>query len=362
VSVSFPLPPGSTIGILGGGQLGRMLAMAAARLGFDVAILDPDPDSPATRVAAKAIVAAYDDPEGLAALAAASDVITFEFENVPSKALQALSAAGAVVAPDARALAIAQDRLAEKTFLNEAGAPTVGFAAVDSAEDLRTALASLGHPLLLKTRRGGYDGKGQTWANSIREADAAWAELGGQSCIAETPADFRRELAVVAARGRSGEIALYPLTESHHEAGILRRARAPAAAPPKVLAEAERIVATILSALDYVGVIGVEMFERDDGRLLVNEFAPRVHNTGHWTLDGCEVDQFEQHIRAIAGWPLGPTDALAQVEMTNLLGDEVEGWLRLAQEPETRVWLYGKGEPRPGRKMGHVNRLTKLNR
>jgi 5-(carboxyamino)imidazole ribonucleotide synthase len=358
----FPLPPGSTIGVLGGGQLGRMLALAAARLGFDVAILDPEPDAPAARVAAHAFVTAYDDPEGLRALAEVSDVITFEFENVPAAALDRLAELGAAVAPDARALGIAQDRLAEKTFLNEAGAPTVGFAAIDSVADLRTALSSLGAPLLLKTRRGGYDGKGQTWVHGAGSAGAAWAELGAQPCVAETPADFRREVAVVAARGRSGEIALYPLTESHHEAGILRRARAPAAAQPRVLAEAERIVATILSALDYVGVIGVEMFERDDGKLLVNEFAPRVHNTGHWTLDGCEVDQFEQHIRAIAGWPLGPTDALAQVEMTNLLGDEANAWPKLAQEPETRLWLYGKGEARPGRKMGHVNRLTPLPR
>ncbi len=358
----FPLSPGSTIGILGGGQLGRMLALAAARLGFDVAILDPEPNAPAARVAAHAIVAAYDDPEGLKALAKIADVITFEFENVPAAALQQLAGLGAAVSPNARALGIAQDRLDEKTFLNGAGVPTVGFAAIDSADDLRAALASLGAPLLLKTRRGGYDGKGQTWVHAASGADAAWAELGQRPCVAETPADFRREVAVVAARGRSGEIALYPLTESHHEAGILRRARAPAHAAPKVLAEAERIVATILSALDYVGVIGVELFERDDGKLLVNEFAPRVHNTGHWTLDGCEVDQFEQHIRAVAGWPLGPTAALAQVEMTNLLGDEAEGWLRLAREPETRIWLYGKGEARPGRKMGHVNRLTKLPR
>ena len=358
----FPLPPGSTIGILGGGQLGRMLALAAARLGFDVAVLDPEPDAPAARVAARAIVAAYDDPDGLKALAEAADVITFEFENVPAVALDQLAQLGAAVAPDARTLGIAQDRLEEKTFLNGAGVPTVGFAAINSADDLRAALTGLGHPLLLKTRRGGYDGKGQTWVDGPSGASAAWAELGALPCVAETPADFRREVAVVAARGRSGEIALYPLTESHHEGGILRRARAPAAAPPRVLAEAERIVATILSALDYVGVIGVEMFERDDGKLLVNEFAPRVHNTGHWTLDGCEVDQFEQHIRAIAGWPLGPTDALAQVEMTNLLGDDVEAWKRLAQEPETRVWLYGKGEARPGRKMGHVNRLTPLPR
>ena len=358
----FPLPPGSTIGILGGGQLGRMLARAAARLGFDVAILDPEDGAPAARVAAQAIVAAYDDPAGLEALAKAADVVTFEFENVPAAALRRLAELGAQTAPGARALEVAQDRLAEKTFLNAAGIPTVAFAAVDGPGDLAAALSRLGAPLLLKTRRGGYDGKGQIWVQRASEAEAAWAALGARASLAEAPADFRRELAMIAARGRDGEIALYPLTESHHEDGILRRTSAPAVASERILAEAERISATLLSALDYVGVIGVELFERDDGHLLVNEFAPRVHNTGHWTLDGCEVDQFEQHIRAIAGWPLGPTAALAHVEMTNLLGAEADGWARLAQEPETRVWLYGKGEARPGRKMGHVNRLTPLRR
>jgi 5-(carboxyamino)imidazole ribonucleotide synthase len=184
--------------------------------------------------------------------------------------------------------------------------------------------------------------------------------LGGRPAIAEAPADFRREVAIIAARGRGGEIALYPLTESHHENGILRRASAPTRASSRVLAEAERIAATLLAALEYVGVLGVELFERDDGRLLVNEFSPRVHNTGHWTLDGCEVDQFEQHVRAIAGWPLGPTAAIAHVEMINLIGDEAASWARLAREPETRLWLYGKAEARPGRKMGHVNRLSPL--
>ena len=358
----FPLAPGSTIGILGGGQLGRMLAMAAARLGFDVAVLDPEPDCPAARVAATAIVAAYDDPAGLAALAKAADVVTFEFENVPAAALLRLADLGAQTAPAAKALEIAQDRLAEKRFLNGAGIPTVSFAAIDGPADLTAALARLGAPLLLKTRRGGYDGKGQIWVQRAADAPSAWEALGGRPSVAEAPADFRRELAMIAARGRGGEIALYPLTESHHENGILRRTSAPATAAPRVLAEAERIAATLLSALDYVGVIGVELFERDDGQVLVNEFAPRVHNTGHWTLDGCEVDQFEQHIRAVAGWPLGPTDALAHVEMTNLLGDEVGAWERLAREPETRVWLYGKGEARAGRKMGHVNRLTPLRR
>ena len=358
----FPLAPGSTIGILGGGQLGRMLSLAAARLGFDVAILDTDADGPASRVSAHAIVGAYDDPDALAALAEVSDIVTFEFENVPAAAVERLAALGAAVAPPGKALAVAQDRFEEKTFLNAAGLATVPFAKVDNEADLVAALRKLGAPLLLKTRRGGYDGKGQTWVNSKAGAAAALAELGGGPCIAEGPADFRRELAVVGARGRSGEIALYPLTESHHEGGVLRRAIAPASATPKVLARAERIAATLLNALDYVGVLGVELFERDDGELLVNEFAPRVHNTGHWTLDGCEVDQFEQHIRAIAGWALGPTAASHRVEMTNLLGDEVAAWPRLARDPDSRVWLYGKGAPRPGRKMGHVNRLGPLGR
>jgi 5-(carboxyamino)imidazole ribonucleotide synthase len=359
---AFPLAPGSTIGILGGGQLGRMLCLAAARLGFDTAILTPQPNAPASRVAARTFVADYDDAAALEALAGCAEVITFEFENVPAQAVDRLTLLGAEVAPNARALAVAQDRIEEKTFLNGAGVPTVAFAAVDELDDLRRALRDLGAPLLLKTRRGGYDGKGQVWVTRPDAAAAARESLGNRPAIAEAPADFRRELAMIAARGRNGEIALYPLTESHHENGVLRRASAPAKAAPRALAEAERYVATILNALAYVGVIGVELFERDDGALLVNEFAPRVHNTGHWTLDGCEVDQFEQHIRAIAGWPLGPTAALAHVEMTNLLGAEAEGWARLAREPETRLWLYGKVEARPGRKMGHVNRLRTLDR
>jgi 5-(carboxyamino)imidazole ribonucleotide synthase len=356
----FPLRPGSTIGILGGGQLGRMLALAAARLGFDVAILTPEAESPASRVATRTIQGAYDDPATLEALARASDVVTFEFENVPAEAVDRLVRLGAEVAPSGRALAIAQDRLEEKQFLNAAGAPTVAFAAVDNDEDLARALQTLGAPLLLKTRRGGYDGKGQAWVMRPAGAREAMAAIGGRPAIAEAPADFRRELAVIAARGRGGEIALYPLTESHHENGVLRRTSAPIRASPRAAAEAERIAATILTELAYVGILGLELFERDDGALLVNEFAPRVHNTGHWTLDGCEVDQFEQHIRAIAGWPLGPTAALAHVEMTNLLGDEAAAWPRLAREPDARLWLYGKREARAGRKMGHINRLRRL--
>ena len=345
----FPLPPGSTIGILGGGQLGRMLALAAARLGFDTAILDNDPDGPAARVASRSLVGDYEDPAVLSALSDVSDIITFEFENVPAAAVEHLTALGASVAPGGRALAVAQDRFEEKSFLNAAGLATVPFGRVETEGDLRTAIHRLGAPLLLKTRRGGYDGKGQVWVKSLAGAGPALAQLGGQSCIAEGPADFRREVAMVGARGRSGEIALYPLTESHHENGILRRASAPARATPRVLAEAERIAATLLTALDYVGVLAVELFERDDGKLLVNEFAPRVHNTGHWTLDGCEVDQFEQHIRAIAGWPLGPTAATHHVEMTNLLGDEAETWSKISRggrEPDLAL-RQGGGPARP---------------
>ncbi len=358
-AVKFPLAPGAMIGILGGGQLGRMLSLAAARLGFDVMILTPEKNAPASRVAAKTLVAADEDHAALDKLAKACAVITFEFENVPAAALERLASRGALTAPNAQALAVAQDRLVEKTFLNGAGLPTVGFAAVESAADLVAALSRLGAPLLLKSRRGGYDGKGQIWVRRSAEAAGALAAIGGGPAIAETPADFRRELAIIGARGRGGEIALYPLTESHHENGILRRTTSPARRAEKAALEAERIAATLLTALDYVGVLGVELFERDDGRLLVNEFAPRVHNTGHWTLDGCDVDQFEQHIRAIAGWPLGPTRAERAVEMINLLGDEAQAWAKFASEPESRLWLYGKAEAKPGRKMGHVNRLTR---
>jgi 5-(carboxyamino)imidazole ribonucleotide synthase len=358
--MDFPLAPGSTIGILGGGQLGRMLALAAARLGFDVAILDPEADCPAARVAKTAIAAAYDDPEALKTLAEASDVVTFEFENVPAEAVERLLALGAEVAPNARALAIAQDRIDEKTFLNGAGCPTVAFAAADDLGALEAAIASLGAPCLIKTRREGYDGKGQTWVEHAAEAGAAWARVGRKPVIVEAPAAFRRELSVIAARGRSGEIALYPLGENHHEDGILRRTHAPAEVTDRTRDQAEQIAARILAGLDYVGVLAVELFELGDGQLLVNEIAPRVHNSGHWTLDGCEVDQFEQQIRAVAGWPLGPAEPLARTEMINLIGDDMEQWPELIAEPGARVWFYGKREARPGRKMGHVNRLRPL--
>lgn len=356
----LPLKPGSTIGIVGGGQLGRMLALAAARLGFDTAVLERDADSPAGRVSAHTIVGAYTDRAALEKLAAVADVVTYEFENVPAQAVEALQALGVEAAPGARALAVAQDRVAEKQFLNDHGAPTVAFAAADTAQAALAAAVAMGAPLLMKTRREGYDGKGQKWVEHAADAAQVFEALGGVPVILEAPADFVRELSIIAARGRDGATAVYPLAENHHEGGVLRRSLAPAQVPPATAEQAERIAARVLKGLDYVGVIGIELFELRDGRLLVNEIAPRVHNTGHWTQDGCEVDQFEQHIRAVASWPLGPTHAVARVEMLNLLGDEADGWDRLSHEPESRLHLYGKREAKPGRKMGHVNKLRPL--
>jgi 5-(carboxyamino)imidazole ribonucleotide synthase len=356
----FPLPPGSTIGVVGGGQLGRMLALAAARLGFDVAVLAREPQSPAGRVAAVEVVGGYGDPDALRRLAEVCEVITFEFENVPAAAIEALEADGFAVSPPGRALAVSQDRLTEKTFLNAHGLKTVAFAPVESAADLPHALQTIGAPALLKTRREGYDGKGQAWVTGAVDEDAAFVRIGGKPAILEARALFVRELSIIAARGRDGAVLAYPLAENQHEEGVLRRSFAPAEVSAMMRAEAERIAVTLMEALDYIGVIGVELFELADGTLLVNEFAPRVHNTGHWTADGCEVDQFEQHIRAVAGWPLGPIAPLARTEMVNLLGAETQDWAALAAEPEARLWLYGKREAAPGRKMGHVNRLKPL--
>ncbi len=354
------LPPGSTLGILGGGQLGRMLSQAASRLGFNVVILDPEENSPAGRVSQGQIVAAYDDPTALSVLGRTCAAVTFEFENVPAASVERLVAGGARVFPGPRALAAAQDRVEEKTFLNGVGATTVDFVAVDSLDDLTAGLERLGLPALLKTRREGYDGKGQVWIRGAGEADDAWHAIGQRPAVLEARADFVRELSVIAARGRDGAVAVYPLGENVHEGGVLRTTVAPADIDAATERRAREIAEAILNGLDYVGVLGVELFDLGDGRLLVNEIAPRVHNTGHWTQDGCACDQFEQHIRAIAGWPLGPTTAHARVEMTNLLGDEVEQWRKISAEPAARLHLYGKAEARPGRKMGHVNRVRSL--
>ena len=357
---TLPLPPGSTIGILGGGQLGRMLSQAASRLGFDVVILDPQENSPAGRVSRGQIVAAYDDPDALTVLGRVCDVVTFEFENVPAASADRLAENGALVAPGPTALAVAQDRVDEKTFLNAVGATTVEFAAVGSLDDLTAALDRLGVPALLKTRREGYDGKGQIWIRDAAEASSALEAINGRPAILEARAAFTRELSIIAARSQSGQVAVYPLGENIHSGGVLKTTLAPAAVDAATQTRARDIAEAILDGLDYVGVIGIELFDLGDGRLLVNEIAPRVHNTGHWTQDGCGCDQFEQHIRAIAGWPLGSTQAHARIEMTNLLGDEIDRWPDLAAEPTARLHLYGKTDARPGRKMAHVNRVGPL--
>ena len=355
----LPLPPGSAIGVLGGGQLGRMLALAAARLGFDVVVLTPEADAPASRVAAHTLLGDYEDPQALAELARRTQVVTFEFENVPARAVAQLQALSAHVAPGPLALATAQDRVTEKRFFQAAGMATADFHPVDGPDDIVAGLARLGAPALLKTRREGYDGKGQTWIEDASQADAAFARIGAVPAILEARVDFRRELSVIAVRGWGGEIAVYPLTENTHEGGVLRRSTAPAEAGPELRAQALEIARQTLERLDYVGVAGIELFDTAEG-LKVNEFAPRVHNSGHWTLDACEVDQFEQHVRAVAGWPLGPTTPWARAEMVNLLGDAAGDWAALSADPTARMWLYGKREVEPGRKMGHVTRLAPL--
>jgi 5-(carboxyamino)imidazole ribonucleotide synthase len=360
ISSAFPLPPGATIGILGGGQLGRMLAMAAARLGFDVVILTPEPDSPASRVAAHTIQAPYDDASALGEFARRCAVATFEFENVPAKVVAALHELGVPTAPSDLALATAQDRVIEKSFFRDQGIATVDFVAIDTADDIVVGLARLGAPALLKTRREGYDGKGQAWVATPDAAHDAFERLGRVPMILEARAPFARELSIIAVRARDGTFAAYPLTQNTHKNGVLHLSVAPADVHARTHAAAEALARTTLERLDYVGVAGIELFELEGGDLLVNEFAPRVHNSGHWTLDACEVDQFEQHIRAIAGWPLGPTAPFAQARMENLLGAAVTDWAALAAEPGARLWLYGKRETVAGRKMGHVTRLAPL--
>lgn len=354
------LAPGAVIGILGGGQLGRMLAVAAAELGFDVHIYTDEVDSPASRVAAHTTIAAFDDAAALRAFAGAVDAVTFEFENVPAAAGAALTAAGALVRPGPEAFAIAQDRVREKTYLNAAGLPTVAFAAIDAADDIAPALAALGAPALLKTRRLGYDGKGQAWVAGAADAAAAWQAIAGQPAILEAKADFVREVSLIAARGADGAFVAYPLCENTHRNGILAHTSLPAATAPAIAAAAARQVAALMDRLDYVGVLTVEFFELADGRLLANEIAPRVHNSGHWTQDGADISQFELQIRAVAGWPLPPPRLLGPLVMTNLIGAEAQDWPALAADPSARLHLYGKRGVRPGRKLGHVTRLLWL--
>jgi 5-(carboxyamino)imidazole ribonucleotide synthase len=349
-----PLPPGATIGILGGGQLGRMLAVAAARLGYRTHVYEPAPDCPAAQVATRTTTAPYEDAGALAAFAGSVDVVTYEFENVPSAALDAIGTR-VPVRPNRRALEISQDRLDEKDFLTSLGLATASYIRVDTAGDLAAALVQIGTPAILKTRRLGYDGKGQARITGPHDTDAAFSAMRGAPAILEGFVEFSREVSVIAARGTTGEVAAYDPGENLHEGGILRTTRVPAELPPEHRTAAVLMAGKILNALDYVGVIGVELFVTHRG-LVVNEFAPRVHNSGHWTQNGCAVDQFEQHIRAIAGWPLGDGTRFADVTMENLIGDDIARLPEIARDPGAAIHLYGKAEARPGRKMGHVNR------
>jgi len=356
------LPPGSTIGILGGGQLGRMLALAAARLGFRCRIFCPDPDSPAFEVSANNTVAAYDDTNALKEFASRVDIVTYEFENIDVAAVEFLERRKTVW-PGSRALAVSQDRLTEKTFLRSLGIATADFAAVDDLASLGKAIEQLGLPAILKARRLGYDGKGQAAISSEADIAGGLEVLGGASGILEARVPFAREVSIIAVRGADGAIASYDIAENEHRGGILFRSTVPARADKKIARAARSAADNVLAALHYIGVIGIEFFvigEGEGATLLVNEFAPRVHNSGHWTEDACAVSQFENHIRAIAGWPLGSTVRHVDVEMTNLLGAQADGWAELAAEPGARLHLYGKRETRAGRKMGHVNRIRPI--
>jgi len=354
------LAPGSTIGIIGGGQLGRMLAMAAAHLGYRIVVLEPQPDCPAAQVANRQIVAAYDDPAALVELAAASDVVTYEFENVPVAAAETL-AATVPVYPPARALEVAQDRVTEKSFLNGIGIPTAAFCPVDNDDQLTDALGKFNGSGVLKTRRMGYDGKGQRVFRNMETGGFAGIceAMGNVPLILESLVAFEREISVIAARGLDGTVAAFDPAENVHREGILRTSTLPAAIRPETAAAAKDAAAKILSALDYVGVIGVEFFVLADGSLLANELAPRVHNSGHWTEAACVISQFEQHIRAVAGLPLGSPARHFDCVMENLIGDDMLKVPALLNEPDLMLHLYGKAESRPGRKMGHFTRLIR---
>ena len=350
------LEPGATIGILGSGQLGRMLALAAARLGFKCHIFAPDRDAPAFDVVMHATFADYNDTQALARFADSVDVVTYEFENIPADAATFL-AARVPVLPDPEVLATTQDRLVEKNFIAQLGIGTAPFAAVNSAAELCAALERIGRPAVLKTRRFGYDGKGQSAIAGDRAPETAWREVGGAPSILEAFIPFVREISVVAARGGDGAVECFDVTENEHREHILKISRVPAAVSEATAHEARRIAETIAHRFGYVGVLAVEMFVLGDGAVLVNEIAPRVHNSGHWTLDGASVSQFEQHIRAVSGWPLAKPIRRGRAEMINLIGQEVADYRRWLTIPGAALHLYGKVAVRPGRKMGHVTRV-----
>ena len=353
------LAPGAVIGILGGGQLGRMTALAAARLGYRCHTFAPEPDAPAAQVTNLATIAPYDDATALARFARSVDVITIEFENLPLEPLLELARA-APMRPAPEVLAICQDRVREKAFLERIGAPTARNWAVREARELARALHEHGGHGVLKTARFGYDGKGQLALEPDADAAAAWARLGAEVGVLEARIDFAAEISVITARAADGAQVSYPPVENQHRDHILARTVAPAPIGPELAAEAIALAERIAAALEVIGLLAVEMFITRDGHLLVNELAPRPHNSGHWTIDACAVSQFEQLVRAVCGLPLAAPAPFADAIMDNLLGAAVDDWPELFAEPGARVHLYGKREVRPGRKLGHVTRLTRL--
>ncbi|MEB2845712.1 5-(carboxyamino)imidazole ribonucleotide synthase [Endobacterium cereale] len=346
-----------TIGIIGGGQLGRMLAMAAARLNFSTIILEPQADCPAAQVANAQITAAYDDPAALKELASRCDIVTYEFENVPVSAAETL-ARSVPVYPPAKALDVAQDRLTEKRFLNSCGIETAKFHAVNNQAELESALADFGGQGVLKTCRMGYDGKGQRVFRGDEDLAGAFDALGGVPLILESFVAFEREVSIIAARGIDGSVECYDPAENVHRNGILHTSTLPARINDATAQTARQAATKLLAALDYVGVIGMEFFVMPDGGLIANEIAPRVHNSGHWTEAACIVSQFEQHVRAVAGLPLGNPVRHSDCVMTNLIGDDIDALPDWLKSKNVYVHLYGKAEARPGRKMGHVTQLV----
>ncbi len=357
-----PLQPGATVGIFGGGQLGRLLAIAAAKLGFRAAIYAPEEDCPAFHVAAQRWLAPYDDEAALAAFAKACSVVTFEFENVPAQALE-IAAQYTPVRPGAKAAQITQDRIAEKRFLSELGLPAAPYASIEREEDLPAALDFLAGAgtAILKRSREGYDGKGQRRMTAAHELEAAFAEFASP-CILEAALDFSMEISAIGVRSLNGQVSCYDCPENSHGGGILRKSTVPAACSEENQLLAKDMAGHIAGALGYCGVFGVEFFVMPAGSrepLLVNEVAPRVHNSGHWTLDACAISQFENHIRAVAGWPIGSVLRHSDAVMTNLLGEDVLRWQNiLSGDPGLSIYLYGKNDVRQGRKLGHVTRIS----
>jgi len=353
------IEPGATIGILGGGQLGRMTALAAASLGYRAHVFCPEPDSPGKQVTPHATTADYDDRDALRRFAATVDVVTFEFENVPADTAEILAALKPV-RPAPAILRIAQDRLREKDFLRSIAVPTAAYRGVTGVESLRDALRDIGPKGVLKTVRGGYDGKGQAMLDRASDLAAAWRSIAADTAILEGFVDFACEISVITARGVDGTTACYVPVENRHCHHILDTTTAPAPIAPALACRAEEIARTVAERLDLVGLLAVETFVTGGGEVLVNELAPRPHNSGHWTIDACRTSQFEQLVRAICGLPLGSPERHSNAVMTNLIGDDVDKWRDALAEPDTKLHLYGKRHARPGRKMGHVTRLLPL--